>query len=106
MVSNEIFKQLENVKEDKVAFEKLFVKIITEKLALALHLLELDITLDFIISKEYDRLRILLDDMTAIAKYKVLDAIDKGDNDPIYEKRYRSIKEVSDLINYYIDERE
>lgn len=85
--------------KNKEDFNNIFAYSLSNNFAV----LEADHILNLFIGGEINELRIFLDDITDKSKQKVLDALEKGESDSIYEKRYKDVKNLNDLFTYYCD---
>ena len=88
-----------NKEELQSKFDKIFITKCVEYLTF----MEADYLIEMLVSNEHNKLRVALEDMTEKAKKKVLECVEDNCHDEIYESRYRSLKELEDLITYYIE---
>jgi len=80
-------------------FNKIFKETIKEHLSL----LEADTMYMLLAEGNYNKIRILLEDMVKKAQRKVLDAVASGKEDDVYNGRYQRLKELEDLITFFIN---
>ena len=97
----EELKSIKNAsKEDKELF---FRDIFIEKLGEYLGILEFDYYMNLLYHNKYNQIRIDLEDALNKAESKVLEAIEQGNPDEVYQDRYKKIKELDNLITYFIE---
>lgn len=93
-------------KSSREEFQSRFDEIFMDKSKEYLTFIELDYIIEMYLSNEINELRITLELMTEKAKIKVLECVEENCHDEIYESRYKTLKELSDLITYYIEKDE
>jgi len=93
-------KKASNLQEFIHTFNKVFKKSLIDHL----NYLELDHFLGLLIEGNYNKIRTDLEDMSFKVKNKILRCVEEGICDEVYEQRYRGIKELEDLITYFIEE--
>ena len=106
MITTEIIKRLEAAKTDPYLFQEEFVKILWDTCENSLTFLELDEVLELLYHGNLKTLHSLTDHWVSKSKQKVLESIEEGEIDPVYEDRYKKVKQVNDLITYYLEEKQ
>ena len=103
MIKFEKIKALKQCKS-QLEFIHKFNEIFKQTLIDNLNLLELDYFIELLIQGDYHKIRIDLGDMSDKAKDKILACVEESNCDEVYEARYRGLKELEDLITYFIEE--
>jgi hypothetical protein len=91
-------------KKSKDEFVKEFIKMFSIYAAKNLSFFELDDILNLIMDNDWEEIRNTVEEWREDAENKTLLSIVAGTPDTVYEDRFRKMKELDDLITYFIEE--
>ena len=98
------YEELKSIKNASKEDQKyIFKGIFRNKLYDYLAILEFNHYIDLLFNNEFNQIRIDLEDALNKAESKVLEAIEQGNPDEVYQDRYKKIKELDNLITYFIE---
>ena len=104
MVSIDKIKRLEKFKHDELKFKEEFFLLFIEVCQRNLSFFELDEIVQNIADNNEKEIYNKIEQWTEESKRRVLEAIEAGTPDEVYQSRYFKVKELSDLFTYYKEE--